>query len=329
MSELGKLAGVNASTVSRALSGHPSIPEATQAAIQKLAREHGYVLNRSAKSLRQNQTQTVAVVAPVGHLSEQLVTDPFFLQLFGHTADEVTRRRYDVLLVLEPSPDSNWLDRLIMSNRADAFIIAGQSDQHTVLNKAASTFLPMVVDGSPIAGQKYCSVGSDDFGGGRAATEHLLRGGRRRIMFLGPAALPQVDMRLAGYRDALSRAGLPIDPALIVHAGFAGASASEAIDTAFASGLDFDSIFAASDGIAMAAIKALEMHGRPCPEYIHVVGFDDSPIASATRPTLTTIRQDIPRIASTTVDFLFRRLAGENTPSVTLPVELVVRESAP
>lgn len=329
MSDIARLAGVAPSTVSRALAGHPAIPGATREAIESLAREHGYVINRSARNLRQNQTQTIAVAVPLGHEREQLISDPFFLRLFGDLADEISRRGYDILLVREPSPDPQWLARLIRSQRADGFIIVGQSDQHEALNVAAQTYLPMVVFGSQMPGQQYCSVGSDNLEGGRIATEHLIHRGCRNILFLGPAELPQVDLRLAGYRHALEKHGLSSDGSLVYPVHFTGGSAAEAIGSALDNQSHFDGIFAASDGIALSAIRALESHGLACPEDILVVGFDDTEVALHSRPTITTVRQNFASIAANLVDSLFIRMSGNQTPSATIPVCLIRRESAP
>lgn len=329
MSDIARIAGVSASTVSRALADNPSIPEATRKAIQAVAEEHGYVINRAARNLRQSQTQTIAVAVPMGHEREQLISDPFFLRLFGHLADEISKRGYDILLVREPSPDALWLRRLMRSQRADGFIVVGQSDQHEALNNASQNIPQMVVFGGTLPDARYCSVGSDNFEGGRIATNHLIRSGRRRIMFLGPAELPQIDLRLSGYREALMNSGIVTDDRLIVPAHFTGSSPYDEVRRAVSAGLDFDGIFAASDGIALSAVRAIEDVGLRCPDDVSVVGFDDSDIASQARPALTTVRQDVPSIAVDLVDRLFRRLNGEEALSATLPVELIVRDSAP
>ena len=329
MSDIARLAGVSASTVSRALANNPAIPEVTRTTIQALASEHGYVINQSARSLRQSQTQTIAVAAPMGHEQDQLISDPFFLRLFGHLADAISSRGYDILLVREPAPDPHWLDRLVRSQRADGFVIVGQSDQHEALNLASKNFRPLVVFGSELPGQAYCSVGSDNFQGGRLATDHLLRSGRRRILFVGPAELPQIDRRLAGYRDALENSGISADETMILPAHFTGNSAFAQVEHALAMELSFDAIFAASDGIALSAIRAIEAAGLRCPEDVAVVGFDDSDIAAQSSPALTTVRQDVPRLANTLVDLLFRRLDGHVTSTATIPVDLIVRGSAP
>lgn len=329
MADIARLAGVSSSTVSRALADHPMIPEPTRKAIQAIALDHGYVINRAARNLRQSQTQTIAIAVPLGHERDQLISDPFFLRMFGHLADEISARGFDILLVREPSPDKLWLDRLIRSHRADGFIIVGQSDQHDALNHAAQGFLPLVVFGSQLAGQHYCSVGSDNFTGGLLATRHMLACGRRRILFVGPAELPQIDNRLAGYGAALKEQSIKLDTSLVLSAHFTGNSAFDQVSTALGQGLDFDAVFAASDSIAIAAIDALAAAGKRCPAEVAVVGFDDSDLASHARPSLSSVRQDLPGIAEKLVDHLFRRLGGEKTHSETLPVELILRESAP
>lgn len=239
----------------------------------------------------------------------------------------VGKRRFDVLLVREPSPEAGWLENLIRSRRADGYIIIGQSTQHEALNAVAKDFLPFVVGGSPVPGQSYCTVGSDNFAGGRIATEHLIACGRKRIAFLGPAELPQIDKRLEGYKAALEGAGIAVADEFILNAQFTGMSAYDQVHAVIKANLGLDAIFAASDGIAVSAMRALEAAGLRCPQDVAVVGFDDSDLAVQTRPLLTTVRQDIAGMAQMIVESLFKRLDGFDTPSAILPVELVVRGS--
>jgi DNA-binding LacI/PurR family transcriptional regulator len=328
MTDIARMAGVSPSTVSRALADSPLIPAVTREHIQRLAAEQGYVVNQSARRLRQNRTMTVGVVIPVGHETDQPISDPFFLELFGRVADEISKRNYDVLLTRLAAPTPGWLLRHIQSQRADGYIIVGQSDQHAALNEAARGFLPMVVWGAHLPEQAYCSVGSDNVGGGRAAVDHLVKAGRRRIAFLGAAPLPEVEMRLQGYRSGLSRAGLDADPNLILPAHFTGETAYAAIQDLVDRKIALDAVFAASDVIALSALRALSDCGLAVPGDVAVVGFDGLELAAHSHPHLTTVRQDLRRGASTLVEFLFRRLAGEETPSATLPVELIRRESS-
>lgn len=327
MTDIARLAGVSTSTVSRALSESPLIPATTRKQIQKIAAQHGYVINQAGQRLRSNRTRTIGVTIPLGHEADQMISDPFFLHLLGHLADEVSARDYDILLSRIPSPKAGWLTRHVQSQKADGYIVVGQSDQHEELNEAARAFLPLVVWGAHLPEQAYCSVGSDNVGGGRTATDALIQAGRKRIVFLGAAALPEVQMRLKGYETALQRADLPIDPELILQAHFTGDTALAAVQDLLAREIPFDAIFAASDLIAMSALKALQAGGVSVPGKVSVVGFDDLEIADHSHPRLTSVRQDLKRGAATLVEFLFRRMAGEETPSATLPIQLIERNS--
>jgi DNA-binding LacI/PurR family transcriptional regulator len=327
MTDIAKLAGVSTSTVSRALAESPLIPTITRRQIQQIAIQHGYVIDQRGQRLRSNRTRTIGVVIPLGHESDQLISDPFFLQLFGHLADEISARHYDVLLSRLPSPATGWLTRHVQSQKADGYIVLGQSNQHVEINAAARTFLPLVVWGAHLPEQTYCSVGSDNIGGGRAAVDALLKAGRRRIVFLGATALPEIEMRLRGYVTALERAGIAIDQDLIQPAHFTGDTALAAVQSLIARGVNFDGIFAASDVIALGALRALHTAGLEVPRDVSVIGFDDLELAEHSHPRLTTVRQNLSRGATALVEFLFRRLEGEETPSATLPVQIVERSS--
>jgi DNA-binding LacI/PurR family transcriptional regulator len=91
----------------------------------------------------------------------------------------------------------------------------------------------------------------------------------------------------------------------------------------------FDAVFAATDVIALSAMRALAASGYSIPGEVSVVGYDDIPMAAHVHPSLTTVRQDLARGANLLVDLLLRRIAGEETDSVMLPAELVVRDSSP
>jgi DNA-binding LacI/PurR family transcriptional regulator len=94
-----------------------------------------------------------------------------------------------------------------------------------------------------------------------------------------------------------------------------------------ASGVKFDAVFAATDIIAISSMRAISASGLVVPRDVAVVGFDDIAIAAHVHPTLTTVRQDLARGASLLVELLLRRAAGEETESVVLPGQLIVRES--
>jgi DNA-binding LacI/PurR family transcriptional regulator len=326
MADIARLAGVHTSTVSRALSGSALVARDQRERILKLARERGYVINSSASNLRRRRTQTISVAIPLGHEAGQALTDPFFMEILGHLADEITQRGYGMFLQKILPPMDDWLPRLIASQRSDGIIIVGQSTEHAVIEAAAASYRPMVVWGGHLAHQSYCSVGTDNMGGGRVVVEHLIRSGRKRIVFLGDPSIPEIKLRLEGYRHALAHAS-GSGRERIVPAHLTAEAAYEAMRAFIRRGGQFDAVFGATDIIALSAIRAITAAGLVVPRDVAVAGFDDIAISAHFNPALTTMRQDIARGARMLVELLFRRLNGEETPSATMPAELIVRES--
>lgn len=328
MADIARMAGVSISTVSRALAGNPLIPKPLRDQIVEIARTHGYVVNQSARSLRLRKTDTIGVVIPLAHETGQLISDPFFLEMVGRLADEITRRDYAVLLHKVVITQTGWLERIIQSHRADGLLLIGQSNQHETLNAIAETYRPLVVWGARLPGQQYCAVGSDNVAGGRMAVIHLAQAGRKRIAFLGATDAPEAAQRFDGYRQGLAEAGLPFDPALVVPAPYTMEEAGRAVADFLAAEIPFDAIFAFSDVIALAAVSAVIEAGRSVPGDVAVVGFDDIVLARHSAPPLTTVRQDLAMGARMMVDLLFERMSGEPVRSALTPVELVVRGSS-
>ena len=152
----------------------------------------------------------------------------------------------------------------------------------------------MVVSPRPRRPTSVSYVDVDNRGGANSAVAHLVAAGRRVIATVaGPQDMaPGVD-RLAGYRDALLDAGLGSHPSLEVVADFTQEGGAKAMERLLAARPDIDAVFAASDLIAAGALSVLAAAGRRVPEDVAVVGFDDSPVATSTRPALTSVRQPI------------------------------------
>lgn len=328
ITDLAKLAGVSPGTVSRALANSELIATKTRERIQALALEHDFRLNVMARNLRTKRTGAIGVLIPLGHEIAQHISDPFFMTLLGHLADALTERGYDLLLSRVIPTDPGWLSRVVDSGRVDGVLLIGQSDQFAVIDSLAERYLPMVAWGANLPGQVHCSVGSDNHKGGQLATRHLIERGCRNFAFFGDPVAPEISERLAGCRTALAEAGmgdtLTILPAHLI-AETAHPTISKWLDETQAIP---NGIIAASDVIAMSALRALSEHGVSVPSEVRVVGYDDLPFANQTVPTLSTIKQDLSAGAAHMVDLLFRRISGENTGSVVLEPTLVVRQSS-
>ena len=327
LEDIAALAGVSISTASRALNDHPAVNDRTKQLIWKLAREQDYPFRRYMPAGPIGATGTIALVVPRPQGRESQLDDPFFLELVAGLSDAARERGCDLLVSHFAPVSFDDLSAAMTTSRADGVIFLGQSSLHHAFNRLAESDARFAVWGGQLPDQVYCSVGSDNLAGGRRGTLHLARLGRKRIVYLGDTEAPEVQQRVRGYTEALEQAGLEPDPALMVPAHFTVESAEASVDALLARGLDFDGIFAASDLIALGAIRALLHAGLRVPEDVSVVGYDDVPFARYSRPALTTIRQDTERAGRLLVSKLIDAGAGGDMRSERLPTELIVRES--
>jgi DNA-binding LacI/PurR family transcriptional regulator len=325
--DLAKLAGVSAATVSRALAGKEVVSAKTSERIRKLAEQHGFRPSMIARNLRTRKRGAIGVVIPLGHERGQHISDPFFMTLIGSLADELTERGFDLVLSRVIPDRDDWLQRMIDADRVDGLIIVGQSDQSPVLDTAAAHYLPMVAWGAFVPGQVHCSVGTDNYLGGKLATKHLIERGCHRIAFLGNSHAIELALRLQGARAAVAEAGGRVELVEIPTHLAAELSGEDIARYLQDSDEMPDGFFAASDMIALRAIQVLTGRGLSVPGDVRVIGYDDLAVARSSAPPLTTIRQDIAGGAGHMVENLFRRIDGKATGSVVLNPELMVRAS--
>lgn len=327
ITDLAKIAGVSAGTVSRALSGNSLVNTKTRQKIEAIAREHGFRPNQMASKLRRQKTGVIGIAIPLGHDERQQISDAFFMTLLGHLADQLTERGYDIMLRrVIPSRDEDWLDRFIGSGMIDGVIVVGQSDQFERIDDVADGYLPMVVWGNHQEGQRHCVVGTDNRLGGKLAAEKLIASGCKSLAFLGDTQPMEFAARFAGAKEVAEKMGVSIR-ALPTHLS-RDQTSEEIVEHLREIDGKIDGIFAATDTIAVTCLKELRERNINVPTRLKIVGFDDLPISSQTVPPLTTVRQDIAAGAKGLVDLLLRRLAGEDTESLVLPPHLILRESA-
>lgn len=328
MSELAARAGVDISTVSRALSDSPLVKEDTKERVRAIAEEMGYVVNAAARNLRRQTTQTIGIVVPIDPAKGQTISDPFYLEMVGAVSNAAAKRDYDLLITI-PQSDSQIAERrLLQAGKVDGLIVIGQAERSDRLNVLAASNDKVVVWGGAIENVGYTLVGSDNIGGGRSAVEHLFCIGRKKILFIGDIALPEVALRYEGMTQAHKAAGMSHDLRLILPLNFSALTADREVRRALKDGPEFDAIFAASDVLAMAAMRTLLAEGVDIPGDVAVIGYDNVGSAKMAAPPLSTVDQNIAMGGEVMVDLLLRKLAGEKVESKLLPTELIIRESA-
>lgn len=326
LADIARKAGVSPGTVSRALSGTDLVNDKTKAKIMAIADAMNYKPNIAARNLRTKKTGAIGVIIPLGHEKEQNLSDPFFSIMLGCIADELTQRNHDLLLTRVSPKDENWLEDYINSGRADGVIVIGQSDQSEVINRAAKHYRPMVVWGANLSDQTVCTVGSDNRFGGLISAVHLVERGCKKLAFFGDTRLPEIQQRMEGCIAGAKASGLA-EPVEILETHLTAEAAYQSIKSYISENNIPDGVFAASDVIAMSAIRAFREAGIAIPEKVKIVGYDDLELASYTSPPLSTVRQDLKFAANKLVEVLFRRISGEETQSIVITPELQTRDS--
>jgi DNA-binding LacI/PurR family transcriptional regulator len=247
--------------------------------------------------------------------------------MLGTLADALTDRGLDMLLSRVDSEHLNDLAELYDTGRASGIVVIGQWGHHDQLNELAMRRVPFVVWGAQLPRQLYCSVGSDNFSGGRLATDHLLDLGRRHIAFLGDIAFPETEQRYQGYLAAHQARGLKPDPQLLVRTSFATEEVQAGLSLLLKKKRPLDGVFAASDLIAINTMGFLSSHGVDIPKQVSVVGYDDIEAASHCHPPLTTVRQSIELAGPELIDCLLQLRQGQTVEPRVLATTLQLRKS--
>lgn len=329
--DIAHLAGVSQPTVSRALRGGAGVNAATRLRIEAIAKQLNYRVDKAASNLRSRHSQTLALLFFEDPTPDDSLINPFFLAMLGSIIRTCAEHDHDLLISFQQL-SSDWHNDYEDSRKADGIILLGYGDYELyrsrleALERQGTHFVRWGSVQSEVGG---LTVGCDNHGGGGEATRHLLQLGRRSIAFLGSASshYPEFHDRYRGHVEALKRGGVIPRPRLQFDAITTEESGAAAARALIASGERFDAILAASDLIAIGAMRALAEAGLRIPEDVAVVGFDDIPAASMSSPPLTTMAQDAGLAGRQLVETLIGRIREEPGGSVQLPTRLIVRRS--
>ena len=321
--DVAERAGVSQSTVSRALSGDPSIAPPTRKRVEDAAASLGYRVDESAARLRRGKTGTIAVVVITSGEGDMLRVNPFHYNLLGSVCAAASERGYRALVSFQSGPHDLEAGQ-VETRQADYLVVLGTST-----NDAAWEFHRESVErnGAGTWGAPFdCEgrVGADNIGGARIAVRRLLEAGHRHIAFIGEPDDRQMQFseRYAGYRKALQDAGLEPGEPVFAAATSRLDQGSEAVRRLLASGRQFDALFCSCDAVALGALDGLRQAGIAVPDKVGVIGFDGLDIGAHSNPPLTSIAPDF---AIAGARLVARAMEG-GTPEP-VPVTLVERAS--
>lgn len=328
--DIARRAGVGVGTASRALNNAPDVSAATRERVLAAAAELNYHPSAVARRLQGRRSGAIAYVPEV---DDQPAGDMQFKDFITVLARSCARHSLDLLIHPLRSNDNYQVDfaNLLRGNRADGLILADIRTADSRISYLADQRLPFVAFGRTGSVATYPYVDLDSQAGSEAAVRHLIAAGHRRIAFLGlPLAYSFAQHRRDGYRNALAAQAIPCESDLEVTDLDTETQTRAAVRRLLQLPNPPTAIAAASDLLAIYAMRAMEeLRYRPGRD-IAVVGFDDLPLAAHTRPTLTTVRQPFDLIC----DLLIATLIGviEGDPQVPrqslVQPELVVRESS-
>ncbi|MFC3995249.1 LacI family DNA-binding transcriptional regulator [Nocardiopsis sediminis] len=326
--DVAAAAGVSTTTVSHVLSGNRPVRASTRAQVEAAIRKLGYRPDPSARSLRIQRTENVALVVPD-------ITNPFFPQLAAGMQDILHPEGY-LISVSDAALPVRSLDAVVqhlLDRRMDGIVMAPHFATPMHHTRIAESGAKLVRLSGSIDDGLGDIVRSDDTAGVAGVVRHLVERGYRRIAFInGEVTAEPGRLRIAGYRRGLSEAGLDYDEDLVKTETFTRDGGMNGAQSLLRRGArQPDAIVCANDLIAVGAMDALRRRGLSIPGDIALTGYDDIEAAALLSPSLTTVHNPAREIGRSCARLLLDRLAdGYDGPprDVVLPNRLIPRESS-
>lgn len=299
--DIARIAGVSASTVSRALNGSTELSEATRRRILEICQQEGYHVNVLARSLIKNRTNILGLIVPE-------ITNPYYSELSFAVETYARERGYNIMLCnsLYNSLTTEKLFEHLISHQVDGILLANSSNESAMLVRKFSPMVASVLIGTH--GEEFNDINSvsvDNLTGGRLAGQHLLELGHKNIIYAGFRSENMSHLlRFRGFCKVLKDAGL--EPEVLEnkedHSSIScGYELGKAI---FSAPLKHTAIFASTDSLALGILKAADECSISIPEDISLLGFDNILYSSLPRITLSTVDQQKQLQAEAAVDML-------------------------
>jgi len=327
--DVARLAGVSTATVSRTLSKPETVAQKTRDAVLKAAKESGYRVNLSARSLRSRRTGVVGVLVPN-------LGNTFFSRILAGIESTLARKGLSVLMVdtMHQTTKPEFILDYLNDSRVDGILSLDGSLSPTLLQAGQATagLLPTVFVCEWHDQGNHPSIRVDNLQGSALAIDHLVALGHTKIGLInGPLDNVLSKARLSGALAAIKKANLKIDDSWQFESDFSLQSGVAAADSLLTLRDRPTALFCANDETAIGLISQLHRRGFYVPKDFSVVGFDDIDIARHYLPALTTIWQPRMELGEIGAQMLIERLENKAShtpqPAKVLPVELIIRET--
>lgn len=330
MKDIAQDLGVSICTVSKVLRDHPDISAGTRERVRQRMRELNYRPNLTARALVTGRTYTIGLVVPD-------LVHPFFGEVAGGLSKLLRKKGYSLIISSsdEDFEQENRAVEQLLARRVDALILASCQKDPGYFDHIEKQKTPFVlIDRRPEEGGANF-VGVNDQEIGRMATEHLIQMGCRRIAHIGGPEISTAVGRLRGYRQALERHGLAVDPMYVItreHGDEASDTTGyDAMNLLLAAKEAPDGVFCYNDPTAMGAMQAVIEKGMRIPQDLAIIGAGNVSYARFLRVPLSTIDQQSAEIGDRAAKLALKLIESKTQPkpnTILLAPRLVVRESS-
>jgi LacI family transcriptional regulator len=323
--DVAKEAGVSPATVSRVFNHSDLVTDETQNRVMQVARQMGYQPNATAKSLSHGRTNAIGILLPAPH-------GEFFSEVI-RGIDEVAQASEHYLLISSSHYSLSESEAAFraLRGRVDGLLVMTTHVRAETMLQSVSLDVPTVFMNSALSGTQYDTFDIENRRGAQAVVAHLADRGAASIGVIeGPTASFDTQERLAGYRQALEKAGIDPTAQVRIEGDFTQASGYEAGQKLLELDALPDAVFSCNDYMAIGVMAALQEAGVHIPGDLLIAGFDDIPSARYFSPSLTTVRVPAYDLGHRAAEHLLRRMnhqAAPDTAGRVLPSELVVRSS--
>ena len=329
--DIAKVAGVNYSTVSRALNNSPLVADKTKKYVNKIAKELGFEFNANARFMITSKTSTIGVIYPEDF--DEFGTHIYYSSLQNYLRKSLEVMDLDLIISFPKNRrnDKNNIKRLIGSHKVDGLIIAQPTIESETLQYIRESNIPFVFFHQPTLLSGVDEITVDHCKGGYLATKHLLEKGHKRILCLASSNHLEIQQRIMGYENALNEYNILDCNRKVVILTQEFQAGYYAVKQIFNNNKPYDAIFATTDLLAWGAMIALQENGYNVPKDVAIVGYDDVEMATYLRPALTTIHQPQEEIVLLTCERLSQKMKNDPAASITqkilLEPTLIVRSS--
>jgi len=327
MLDIARDVNVSVVTVSKVLRNQGRISEATRKLVLRRAHELNYQMNWVARSLVTRRTYTIGLVLPE-------FAHPFFGEIARAVGRTIRPHGYHLLISSfeeDPEVEASEVDSLL-ARQVDGLIIASAQPERqlAMFKRVQQRKTPYVLIDRPVPGVRACFVGVDNSAIGLLATEHLIKRGCRAIAHLRGPEVGIAEQRLEGYRRALVKAGMPLNPDYVVPGGRGDDSGYEGMRHLLQMQSPPDGVFCFNDPVAIGAMKAVLEAGLKLPCDVALVGAGNVHYSDVLSVPLTTIDQRTCKIGELASELLLTRISTKRIlrpKTILIPPKLLERES--